>query len=156
MVVNEWFKTLIKWLPLGFVRVLAETAKYAPLCCLNKGVVRFPLIHVRPARAENVGAAARAMKSMAFSELRIVDRQVYLDPMAERVAHGATDILADALPWAFLAEAPQGNDVSVASAARSRVTFRYCATPQQVQAVLEEKQRWVAAARWFLAGKTVG
>lgn len=34
--------------------------------------MRFPLILVAPVRAENVGAAARAMKTMGFSELHIV------------------------------------------------------------------------------------
>ncbi|BCQ46882.1 hypothetical protein ERHA55_44090 [Erwinia rhapontici] len=53
-----------------------------------KVVMRFPFILVSPARAENVGAAARAMKTMGFSELRIVDSQAHLDPAARRVAHG--------------------------------------------------------------------
>lgn len=37
--------------------------------------MRITIILVAPARAENIGAAARAMKTMGFSELRIVDSQ---------------------------------------------------------------------------------
>ena len=31
------------------------------------------IVLVAPARAENIGAAARAMKTMGFTDLRIVD-----------------------------------------------------------------------------------
>ena len=45
--------------------------------------MRITIILVAPARAENIGAAARAMKTMGFSELRIVDSQAHLDqPLA--------------------------------------------------------------------------
>ncbi len=40
--------------------------------------MRITIILVAPARAENIGAAARAMKTMGFSELRIVDSQAYI------------------------------------------------------------------------------
>lgn len=108
--------------------------------------MRFPLILVSPARPENVGAAARAMKTMGFTELRIVNSDVHLDDAARRVAHGATDILDNASRWDTLAAALADIDFSIASTARSRAKFRYYATPQQVQAVLEEKQRWIGSA----------
>lgn len=108
--------------------------------------MRFPLILVAPARAENVGAAARAMKTMGFSELRIVDSQAHLDPAAKRVAHGAGEILENATHWASLSAALVDIDFSIATTARARAKFRYYATPQQVQTVLEEKQQWVNSA----------
>ncbi|ROR06343.1 tRNA/rRNA methyltransferase [Erwinia sp. JUb26] len=108
--------------------------------------MRFPLILVSPARPENVGAAARAMKTMGFSELRIVSSDVHLDEAARRVAHGATEILDNATRWDSLAAALEDIDFSIATTARSRAKFRYYATPQQVQAVLEEKQQWIGSA----------
>ncbi|WP_338501730.1 tRNA/rRNA methyltransferase [Erwinia aphidicola] len=108
--------------------------------------MRFPLILVAPARAENVGAAARAMKTMGFSELRIVDSQAHLDPAAKRVAHGAGEILENATQWGSLSAALADIDFSIATTARARAKFRYYATPQQVQTVLEEKQQWVHSA----------
>lgn len=48
--------------------------------------MRITIILVAPARAENIGAAARAMKTMGFSELRIVDSQAHLEP-ATRWSH---------------------------------------------------------------------
>ena len=108
--------------------------------------MRFPLILVSPARAENVGAAARAMKTMGFSELRIVSSEAHLDAAARRVAHGATDILDNASCWETLSAALADIDFSIATTARSRAKFRYYATPQQVQTVLEEKQMWTGSA----------
>lgn len=39
--------------------------------------MRLTIILVAPARAENVGAAARAMKTMGFRDLRIVDSEAH-------------------------------------------------------------------------------
>lgn len=50
--------------------------------------MRITIILVAPARAENIGAAARAMKTMGFSDLRIVDSQAHLEPATRWVAHG--------------------------------------------------------------------
>ncbi len=102
----------------------------------------FPVILVSPARPENVGAAARAMKTMGFSELRIVNSDVWQDPAAYRVAHGATEILDNVRPFPDLASALADVDFSVATTARSRAKFRYYATPQQAEVLLKEKQQW--------------
>ena len=105
--------------------------------------MRFPLILVSPARAENIGAAARAMKTMGFSELRIVASDAWQDPAARRVAHGAGDILDNLRTFDSLNDALADIDFSVATTARSRAKFRYYATPQQVEAQLLEKRQWV-------------
>lgn len=107
--------------------------------------MRFPLILVSPARAENIGAAARAMKTMGFSELRIVASDAWQDPAARRVAHGAGDILDNLRTFDTLSEALADIDFSVATTARSRAKFRYYATPQQVEAQLLEKRQWVTS-----------
>ncbi|MCU5771083.1 tRNA/rRNA methyltransferase [Erwiniaceae bacterium BAC15a-03b] len=103
----------------------------------------FPLILVAPARAENVGAAARAMKTMGFTELRIVQSQAHCEPAARWVAHGAGEILDNATHFDSLAAALADIDFSVATTARSRAKFRYYATPQQVETILHEKSQWV-------------
>ena len=105
--------------------------------------MRFPLILVSPARAENIGAAARAMKTMGFSELRIVASDAWRDPAARRVAHGAGEILDNLRTFDALSDALADIDFSVATTARSRAKFRYYATPQQVEAQLLEKRQWV-------------
>ncbi|MBP2169684.1 tRNA/rRNA methyltransferase [Erwinia toletana] len=105
----------------------------------------FPLILVAPARAENVGAAARAMKTMGFTELRIVQSQAYLEPAARWVAHGAGEILDNATHFDSLAAALADIEFSVATTARSRAKFHYYATPQQVETILQEKAQWVSS-----------
>ncbi|MBE5251343.1 tRNA/rRNA methyltransferase [Mixta mediterraneensis] len=105
--------------------------------------MRFPLILVSPARAENIGAAARAMKTMGFSELRIVASEAWREPAARRVAHGAGEILDNLQTFDTLAGALADIDFSVATTARSRAKFRYYATPAQVETQLLEKRQWV-------------
>lgn len=105
--------------------------------------MHFPLILVSPARPENIGAAARAMKTMGFNELRIVASDAWRDPAARRVAHGAGEILDNLRTCDTLEEALSDIDFSVASTARSRAKFHYYATPQQVETILHEKRQWV-------------
>ena len=103
----------------------------------------FPLILVSPARPENIGAAARAMKTMGFTELRIVASDAWQDPAARRVAHGAGEILDRVQTYATLNDALADVDFSVATTARSRAKFRYYATPVQVETILQEKRQWL-------------
>lgn len=103
----------------------------------------FPLILVSPARPENIGAAARAMKTMGFTELRIVASDAWQDPAARRVAHGAGEILDRVQTYATLSDALADVDFSVATTARSRAKFRYYATPAQVETILQEKRQWL-------------
>lgn len=104
--------------------------------------MQLSIILVSPARAENIGAAARAMKTMGFTDLRIVASQAHLEPAARRVAHGAGDILDNIRHFDTLKEALEGIEFTVATTARSRAKFHYYATPEQLLPLLKEKQQW--------------
>jgi len=104
--------------------------------------MQLSIILVSPARAENIGAAARAMKTMGFTDLRIVASQAHLEPAARWVAHGAGDILDNIRHFDTLEEALEGIDFTVATTARSRAKFHYYATPEQLLPLLKEKQQW--------------
>lgn len=104
--------------------------------------MQLSIILVSPARAENIGAAARAMKTMGFTDLRIVASQAYLEPAARWVAHGSGDILDNIRHFETLEEALVGVDFTVATTARSRAKFHYYATPEQLLPLLKEKQQW--------------
>lgn len=72
----------------------------------------------RPARAANIGAAARAMKVMGFTRLVLVSPSAPLDGEATAVAHGAGDVLAQARIVDNLDEALQGATLVVGTTAR--------------------------------------
>ncbi|QTF07045.1 tRNA/rRNA methyltransferase [Brenneria izadpanahii] len=105
--------------------------------------MQFHIILVEPARAENVGAAARAMKTMGFGGLRIVGSRVHQEPAARRVAHGSGDILDAVTTFPTLADALADIDFTIATTARSRARFRYYCTPAELLGVMQEKQAWV-------------
>lgn len=104
------------------------------------------IVLVAPARAENVGAAARAMKTMGFTSLRIVDSEAHLQPAARWVAHGAGDILDAVQTFSTLEQALADVDFTVATTARSRARFHYYCTPQQLTEQLAERQQWAHQA----------
>ena len=51
----------------------------------------------RPSHPGNIGAAARAMKTMGFTELALVQPRFFPDPDATAMAAGAADVLAQAV-----------------------------------------------------------
>lgn len=104
------------------------------------------IVLVAPARPENVGAAARAMKTMGFTSLRIVDSEAHLQPAARWVAHGAGEILDAVQMFPTLEQALADVDFTIATTARSRARFHYYCTPQQLTAQLVEKQTWLQQA----------
>lgn len=108
--------------------------------------MRITIILVAPARAENIGAAARAMKTMGFSELRIVDSQAHLEPATRWVARGSGDIIDNIKVFPTLVESLHDVDFTVATTARSRAKYHYYATPVELVPLLEEKSSWMSHA----------
>lgn len=104
------------------------------------------IVLVAPARPENVGAAARAMKTMGFTSLRIIDSEAHLQPAARWVAHGASDILETAQIFPCLELALAEVDFTIATTARSRAHFHHYYTPQQLNVQLIERQQWIQQA----------
>lgn len=105
--------------------------------------MRLTIILVAPARAENIGAAARAMKTMGFTDLRIVDSQAHLEPATRWVAHGSGDIIDNISVFPTLSEALHDVEFTVATTARSRAKFHYYATPAELLPLLQEKSGWM-------------
>ncbi|GKX47104.1 MULTISPECIES: tRNA/rRNA methyltransferase [Pectobacterium] len=118
--------------------------------------MQFHIILVEPARAENVGAAARAMKTMGFSSLRIVGSTVHQEPAARWVAHGSGDILDNVQMFSTLAEALADVDFTVATTARSRAKYHYYCTPAELTGVLQDKVQWMASAALVFGREDVG
>jgi len=68
----------------------------------------------------NIGAAARAMKTMGIVSLYLVKPKRFPDAEAEAMASGASDLLHSARVCASLAEALQGTVYALAVSARRR------------------------------------
>ncbi len=68
----------------------------------------------------NIGAAARAMKTMGLHRLYLVNPRRFPDPQADAMAAGADDLLRDAVVCSSVDEALQGVAFTVAMTARLR------------------------------------
>ena len=90
---------------------------------LRGGFTSTRFVLVEPSHPGNVGAAARALKTMGFSRLVLVAPrvpQVHCDPEAIAMASGADDVLAAAHIVPTLADALAGAQWSLALTARTR------------------------------------
>ncbi|MFL6672999.1 MAG: RNA methyltransferase [Massilia sp.] len=84
---------------------------------------RLRFVLVETSRAGNIGAVARAMKTMGFSDLVLVAPRCdtpQADPEAIAFASGATDVLAGARIVASIGEALEGCNFAAAVSARLR------------------------------------
>ncbi len=78
------------------------------------------VVIVEPARPENVGAAARALKTMGLSRLIVVGSSAWKSGKARALAVGAGDILESAEEYATLAEAVAPMKAVAVTTARRR------------------------------------
>ena len=74
----------------------------------------------RPSHSGNVGAAARAMKTMGLSRLYLVAPQCEIDGQARALSSNALDVLEGAVQCATLEEALAGTVLAAALTARRR------------------------------------
>ena len=112
-------------------------------------------ILVEPARAENVGAAARALKTMGFAQLWLVNA-CPLQPEAYWVAHESAEILDQAQHFPDLASALETIDFSIATGARRRLEKNDYLSPQECVQALSGKSQSVARAALVFGRESSG
>lgn len=83
-------------------------------------MARVRVVLTRTSHPGNIGAAARALKTMGFARLVLVDPKTFPDPQATALASGADDVLAGAQVCGSLAEALHGTSLALALTARRR------------------------------------
>jgi len=81
---------------------------------------RIRVVLSQPSHPGNIGAAARAMKTMGLSRLVLVRPKLFPDAQADAMAVGATDLLGQAEVVDTLAEALSGTVLAMAMTARRR------------------------------------
>ena len=108
-------------------------AYFSVNCALDKpqmlNNVRVVLSHTT--HPGNIGAAARAMKTMGLSHLYLINPRHFPDPQATAMAAGADDILESATVCTSIDEALQGVVHTVALTARRRDISLEVKTPRQ-------------------------
>lgn len=97
---------------------------------------RIRVVLCRPSHPGNIGAAARAMKTMGLSRLYLVEPKQFPDPEADTRATGAVDLLQNAKITASLNEALAGTVFVVALSARQRDLGPVLGAPRETVAKL--------------------
>jgi TrmH family RNA methyltransferase len=78
------------------------------------------IVLVNPSHPGNIGAVARAMKTMCLEQLYLVRPKIYPSAEATSLASGADDLLARAIQCPSLVDALQGCALVIGTSARSR------------------------------------
>ena len=94
----------------------------------------------------NIGAAARAMKTMGLENLYLINPQRFPDRQADAMATNAMDVLQKAIVCSSLDEALQGSVLVAGMSARARdisqeVLTPHAAMPLMVQQATQHCQR---------------
>lgn len=93
--------------------------------------MQISFILVEPAVPENVGAAARALKTMGFFRLVLINPCDYLSGPARWLAHGSGEILEQAQVFSSLKDAIQSFDFVIGTSAKKRsVKYDYYPLPK--------------------------
>ncbi|MDD3877449.1 MAG: tRNA/rRNA methyltransferase [Bacteroidales bacterium] len=95
---------------------------------------------VNPAVPENVGAIARAINTMGFSKLRLVNPCNHLDDKAMWLAHGSHDILKNAEVFSDINTALQDMDFIVGTTAKKRRVKEDYLSVTELKSVLSHKK----------------
>jgi TrmH family RNA methyltransferase len=89
------------------------------------------IVLTRTSHPGNIGAAARAMKTMGLSRLVLVNPYAFPNSQAEAMAAGAADVLVQAHVCSTLAEALAGTTLALGVSARRRDIVTEVLTPPE-------------------------
>jgi TrmH family RNA methyltransferase len=104
------------------------------------------IVLVRPSHPGNIGAAARAMKTMGLAELWLVAPKKYPHADADAMASGALDVLQGATVCETLEQALAGCVLAIGTSTRQRDLQAALLTPEEAAAkALAEAQGGKAA-----------
>jgi TrmH family RNA methyltransferase len=101
-----------------------------------KPLANIRVVLTRTSHPGNIGAAARAMKTMGLAQLVLVDPAVFPNSQADAMASGASDVLANARVCATLAEALADVTLALGVSARRRDIVADVLMPDEASARL--------------------
>jgi len=94
----------------------------------------------RPAVPENIGASARAIKTMGFNNLRLINPADHLSKEAKMLAHGSSEILENCSVYETYDEAVADIDFIVCTTAKKKSAKVDYIPSDQLAAFLSQKQ----------------
>jgi len=94
----------------------------------------------RPGEPGNVGAAARAIRTMGFRQLRLIGPCDHLGGEASMMAHGSRDILENAEVFGEAEEATSDLDLLVCTTAKMRSAKHDYHSSRDLRSFLEERK----------------
>lgn len=101
--------------------------------------MEFIFVLTEPAVPENIGATARAIKTMGFNQLRLINPANHLADEAKWLAHGSVEILEQAQVFSSFSESINDLDFIMATTAKHRsAKFDYY-SPKEAKLILSQK-----------------
>ena len=100
---------------------------------------------VEPAVPENIGGAARAIKTMGFEELRLVNPANHQADKAKWLAHGSADVLQSAKIFNSLEDAIADLDFTIATTAKDRSTKSDYYAPEMALEIVKNKEDTISS-----------
>jgi TrmH family RNA methyltransferase len=92
---------------------------------MDKPLDQLCIVMIQTSHPGNIGSAARAMKTMGISDLRLVRPNKFNSPETRALASGADDILDNAQHFDTLSSALAGCQTVIGTSARSERTLRW-------------------------------
>lgn len=115
----------------------------------ESSLARIRVVLCMPSHPGNIGACARAMKTMGISDLRMVAPHAFPHPKAVARASGAIGVLNDAKVSATLDDALRGAVLAVGFTARRRELAAPLAAPREAAAEVVSTTRFGDVALVF-------
>src|SRR4030065_1990041 len=100
----------------------------------------------------NIGAAARAMKTMGLRHLHLINPRLFPDAQADAMAAGADDLLREAVVCSSVDEALQGVVFTAAMTARLRDISLEVKSPREAMPLLLQQAATQPVALLFRTG----
>lgn len=100
---------------------------------------RIRIVLVNTSHPGNIGASARAMKTMGLTQLYLVNPEQFPHPKAVEMASGAGDILEQAVTVTTLAEALEGCHLVIGTSARFRTIPWPLLTPREMAEKIKQE-----------------
>ena len=85
--------------------------------------MKISFVLVEPATPGNIGSATRALKTMGFESLLLVNPCDHLSNEARKLAYGSHDLLESAKVFNSLEEAIDNMDLVIATTAKKRTVW---------------------------------